>query len=52
LSGNIDTLLPWNIGQDGTGNGKPQLNADIDELRIWNRALNLKEIELLFKNKK
>ncbi|MDR1270921.1 MAG: alkaline phosphatase family protein [Planctomycetaceae bacterium] len=52
LSGNIDTLLSWNIGQDGTGNGKPQLNADIDELRIWNRALNLKEIELLFKNKK
>jgi hypothetical protein len=52
LHGNIDTPLSWNIGQDGTGKGKPQLNADIDELRIWNRALNLREIELLFKNKK
>ncbi|MDR2755985.1 MAG: alkaline phosphatase family protein [Planctomycetaceae bacterium] len=52
LDGNIDTPLTWNIGQDGTGNSKPQLNADIDELRIWNRALNLKEVELLFINTK
>ncbi|MDR2706722.1 MAG: alkaline phosphatase family protein [Planctomycetaceae bacterium] len=49
LHGSIDTPLSWNIGQDGTGKGKPQLNADIDELRIWNRTLNLKEIERLFK---
>jgi predicted AlkP superfamily pyrophosphatase or phosphodiesterase len=52
LDGNINTTLSWNIGQDGTGNCKSQLNADIDELRIWNRVLNLKEIELLFKNMK
>ncbi|MDR0704917.1 MAG: alkaline phosphatase family protein [Planctomycetaceae bacterium] len=52
LHGSIDTPLSWNIGQDGTGKCKSQLNADIDELRIWNRALNLKEIELLFKNTK
>ncbi|MDR0609277.1 MAG: alkaline phosphatase family protein [Planctomycetaceae bacterium] len=50
LDGNINTPLSWNIGQDGTGNYKPQLNADIDELRIWNRALSLKEIETLFKS--
>jgi hypothetical protein len=48
LKGNIDTSLSWNIGQDGTGTYQP-LNADIDELRIWNRALSLKEIEILFK---
>jgi predicted AlkP superfamily pyrophosphatase or phosphodiesterase len=52
LHGNINTSLSWNIGQDGTGKYKSQLNADIDELRIWNRTLNLKEIELLFKNSK
>ncbi|MDR2705677.1 MAG: alkaline phosphatase family protein, partial [Planctomycetaceae bacterium] len=50
LKGNIDTPLSWNIGQDGTGTYQSQLNADIDELRIWNRALSLKEIETLFKN--
>ncbi|MDR2345242.1 MAG: alkaline phosphatase family protein [Planctomycetaceae bacterium] len=50
LDGEINTELSWNIGQDGTGDCKSQLNADIDELRIWNRALNLKEIELLFKS--
>ncbi|MDR1483913.1 MAG: alkaline phosphatase family protein [Planctomycetaceae bacterium] len=51
LRGSIDTPLSWNVGQDGTGKSKTQLNADIDELRIWNRALNLKEVESLFKNK-
>ncbi|MDR2705670.1 MAG: LamG domain-containing protein, partial [Planctomycetaceae bacterium] len=50
LDGSINTPLSWNIGQDGTGNYKSQLNADIDELRIWNRTLSLKEIEFLFKN--
>jgi hypothetical protein len=50
MDGSIDSPLPWNIGQDGTGKYSSQLNADIDEFRIWNRALNLNEIEFLFKN--
>ena len=48
MNGNIDSPLPWNIGQDGTGKFGPQLNADIDELRIWNRALTLNEVKSLF----
>lgn len=49
LDGNIGTELPWNIGQDGTGDCGPQLNADIDELRIWNRCLDIKEVLALFR---
>ncbi|MDR1384961.1 MAG: alkaline phosphatase family protein [Planctomycetaceae bacterium] len=50
LDGNINTLLLWNIGQDGTKTYQSKLNADIDEFRIWNRALSIKEMETLFKN--
>ena len=48
MSGSIDSPLPWNIGQDGTGQYGPQLNADLDEFRLWNRALTLEEIKSLF----
>ena len=48
MDGSIDSPLPWNIGQDGTGQYGPQLNADIDEFRVWNRALTLEEIRTLF----
>ena len=48
MNGSINSPLPWNIGQDGTGEYGPQLNADIDEFRIWNRALTLDEMKSLF----
>lgn len=48
MTGSIDSPLPWNIGQDGTGSYGPQLNADLDEFRIWNRALTLEEVRTLF----
>ena len=48
MNGSIDSPLPWNIGQDGTGGFRSQLNADMDELRIWNRALTLDEVKTLF----
>ncbi|MDR3109271.1 MAG: LamG domain-containing protein, partial [Planctomycetaceae bacterium] len=44
----ITSTLPLNIGQDGTGTYKNQLNADIDELRIWDRALTREEVKVLF----
>ena len=49
MNGSIDSPLPWNIGQDGTEKYGPQLNADMDELRIWNRALTLEEVQTLFR---
>ena len=48
MNGSINSPLPWNIGQDGTGEYGPQLNADMDELRIWNRTLTLEEVRTLF----
>lgn len=45
----INSSLPWNIGQDGTGK-YPALNADLDEFRIWERALSMEEIEKLYKS--
>lgn len=48
MHGNIDSPLPWNIGTDGTGNYKAKLSADLDEFRIWNRCLDMEEIEKLY----
>lgn len=45
--GNLDSALPWNIGQDGTGSYAHNLVADLDELAIWRRALTLDEIRQL-----
>ncbi len=49
VSGTIDSPLPWNIGQDGTGTYGSRLDADLDEFRLWNRALTLEEIEAVYK---
>ncbi|MHC4983673.1 MAG: LamG-like jellyroll fold domain-containing protein [Planctomycetota bacterium] len=46
--GNIDSVLPWNLGQDGTGNSATNFHGDIDDVAIWNRLLSLNEIEALY----
>lgn len=42
--GDINTALPWNIGQDGTHAYAQGLTAAIDELSIWRRELTHEEI--------
>jgi len=46
--GDLDSPLPWNIGQDGTGSYPYNLGADLDELRIWRRAISLDEVRRLY----
>jgi PKD repeat protein len=48
--GDITSVLPWNIGQDGTGDYPHNLDGDIDEMAIWQRALVLDEIRQLYNN--
>jgi PKD repeat protein len=48
--GDITSVLPWNIGQDGTGSYPHNLDGDIDEMAIWRRALVLDEIRQLYNN--
>lgn len=38
--GSFQSGLPWNVGQDGTGNYAPEFTGAVDELAIWRRALN------------
>lgn len=49
MEGDMNSPLPWNIGQDGTGVYGPKPSVDIDEFRIWKRALSLEEVESVFK---
>ena len=53
--GNIDTDdlgFALNLGQDGTGKytdgGSSELDAVLDEVAVWNRALNAQEASALF----
>lgn len=46
--GNINSTLPWNIGQDGTGTYANGLNGAIDEFSIWRRELRDDEIRSLW----
>ncbi|MHC4982495.1 MAG: alkaline phosphatase family protein [Planctomycetota bacterium] len=46
--GSIDSVLPWSIGQDGTGAYPHNLDADIDDLAIWQRTLSLNELKYLY----
>ncbi|MHC4981883.1 MAG: LamG-like jellyroll fold domain-containing protein [Planctomycetota bacterium] len=46
--GSIDSVLPWNLGQDGTGNSATNFHGDIDDVAFWNRLLSLNEIETLY----
>jgi len=54
-AGNIDTDdlgFALNLGQDGTGNytygGTVELDAILDEVAVWNRALNAQEATALY----
>jgi len=46
--GDLISSLPLNIGQDGTGAYRNNLNGDVDDLGIWRRALNLPEVHTLY----
>lgn len=46
--GDINSALPWNIGQDGTGSYNHNLKADLDDTAIWRRALSIDEVKNLF----
>lgn len=48
--GDINSALPWNIGQDGTGTYQYNLKADLDDTAIWRRALSIDEVKSLFNN--
>lgn len=40
--------LPLNLGQDGTGSYSHNLAGDVDDLAIWNRALEFEEVQALY----
>jgi hypothetical protein len=42
-AGNVDTGLPWSIGQDPTGTYAQDGSATIDDLSVWRRALTAYE---------
>ena len=42
------SALALNVGQDGTGGHPHALDADIDELALWNRALSREQIGQLY----
>ncbi len=46
--GDLTSTLPLNLGQDGTGTYSHNLDADIDDLAIWKRALAPDEIGLIY----
>jgi hypothetical protein len=48
--GNLNSTLPWNIGQDGTGNYAWNLAADLDDVAVWRRALSIDEIRRVYNN--
>lgn len=43
--GNIDSPYKFNIGQDGTGVYGSNTTCDIVNLRIWNRAMDIEDLE-------
>ncbi len=46
--GSVDSGYNINIGQDGDGSGYTQLNASIDDLAIWRRALSQQELQTIY----
>lgn len=48
--GDLNSGLPLNIGQDGTGNYAYNIDADFDDLGIWRRALTDQEVFSLYAN--
>jgi len=48
LGGTLDTTLPVNIGQDGTGEYAVTAAVDIDDLGVWRRALSPAEANAIY----
>ncbi len=46
--GNVNSALPWNIGQDGTHQYAAGLTAAVDELSVWRRELRDDEVRTLW----
>jgi hypothetical protein len=46
--GSLNSALPLNIGQDGSGSYPHNLDGDIDDLAIWRRTLTFDEIRTLY----
>ena len=46
--GSFNAGLPWNVGQDGTGNYSVEFTGAVDELAIWRRALTPTEASQLW----
>lgn len=44
----LSSSLPLNLGQDGTGSYSHNLAGDVDDLGIWNRALEFEEVQALY----
>ncbi|MEM8947455.1 MAG: LamG domain-containing protein [Planctomycetota bacterium] len=47
-TGTFSSGLPWNIGQDGTGNYTVEFTGAVDELAVWHRALSSNDADLLW----
>ncbi|MCC6492907.1 MAG: alkaline phosphatase family protein [Pirellulales bacterium] len=48
--GSFNGSLPWNIGQDGTGEYGVEFTGAVDELAIWRRAITSAEATQLYNN--
>lgn len=40
--------MPWNIGQDGTGNYQFNYGGKLDDFALWDRALSKEELRTIF----
>ncbi len=47
---NIQTGLPFFIGQDGTGRYPKTLNGDIDDFALWTRGLSHEDIRKIYES--
>lgn len=46
--GDFNGPLPWNVGQDGTGNYAVEFSGAVDELAFWRRNLSPQEAEAIW----
>jgi hypothetical protein len=46
--GDFNGSLPWNVGQDGTGEYPVEFTGAVDELAIWRRALDAGDVSELW----
>ena len=48
IAGDIDSGMPVNIGQDPTGAYQESGTADLDDLGVWRRVLNIYEAQSIY----